>query len=200
MKKRNNKSIHSCFPEVIGIAEELYEEFQRMKFCHSTLIAVAKSNALKIKMYKEDHYLPHIHIDYLNGNNHVASYSISDGKLISGNLSSKHNKAVVQWIEAHRDTLIELWDLLQNGSSYVDKVSEIKQHRPYLAARKANRLMVQSFYSLRKNRISHERLFKSDDLALLTKSGCFKLTLDSIKRHELSFIRFNFKKEETYDR
>lgn len=87
MKQRANKrSIRVFVPEARVIAQEQYTKFKNLDFRQATLIAVAKNNALKIKMYKEDHCLPHIHIDYVNGKEHVASYALSNGELLAGTL------------------------------------------------------------------------------------------------------------------
>jgi len=46
---------------------------------------------------------PHIHADYQGV---VAVYSIPDGKLLAGELPSKKQKLVEEWIEIHREDLL----------------------------------------------------------------------------------------------
>ena len=51
-----------------------------------TEFLVIKKQNLKIKMYQEQgHPEPHVHIDY-GCHNHVASFSVSDGERLCGNL------------------------------------------------------------------------------------------------------------------
>lgn len=70
---------------------------------------------LKIKMYQEaGHHTPHLHIDY-GKLNHVASYSIGDGRRVAGSLSSKYDRAVLEWISEHRDRLFKIWETTQSG-------------------------------------------------------------------------------------
>ncbi len=68
-----------------------------------------------IRMFFKDiekHHLPHIHADYQEK---VAVYSISDGKVLAGELPSNKHKLVVAWIEIHKEDLIANWSLAVNG-------------------------------------------------------------------------------------
>lgn len=68
-----------------------------------------------IRMFFRDvdkHHEPHIHADY-QGN--LAVYSITDGRLLAGNLPPNKHKLVVAWIEIHKEDLQADWELAING-------------------------------------------------------------------------------------
>ncbi|ANH80793.1 hypothetical protein A8C56_07190 [Niabella ginsenosidivorans] len=67
-----------------------------------------------IRMYyaPKEHNPPHIHAYYQDT---TATFKISDGELIDGNLSYKQIKLIQAWIEIHKDELLADWDLCQNG-------------------------------------------------------------------------------------
>lgn len=76
---------------------------------------VIKKQDLKVKMYQETgHSEPHVHIDYGN-DNHVASFSISDGRRLCGNLDRKYERTIVTWIAENREDLYHLWSAAQVG-------------------------------------------------------------------------------------
>lgn len=86
---------------------------------------VARTNNLKIKMYREEkHSLPHIHIDVAH-ENHVASYQISNGKLLAGKKKRKKDKLIVRWIENNKDALFEIWERLQDDKTIDDLVVDL---------------------------------------------------------------------------
>ena len=92
-------------------------------------VLLLRLQSLKLKMYQEKgHHLPHIHVDYGN-TKHAASYSISDGLRIEGNLSTKYDKVVSEWVLLHRDKLIETWKQLQAGDD-VTKLIESLAGKP----------------------------------------------------------------------
>jgi len=62
----------------------------------------------------ERHKLPHIHARYQG---QEASFSISDGALLSGEISPAKAKLVVAWMEIHRESLLADWDLAVNGQT-----------------------------------------------------------------------------------
>lgn len=160
MNKRLRKKPSHQFPtEIRDMAEELFNELKSLDFGRTTSITITKNNALKVKMYKEPHSLPHIHIDYVNGKDHVASYSLSDGTLLKGKLPSKYNKKVMSWIGSHKDELVALWDTLQEGLSYEEMVSEIKQLKPCFFAKARNR----SIFHIRAFEASHLQLSRNKD-------------------------------------
>lgn len=67
-----------------------------------------------IKKLRKGHLEPHIHINYGN-QNHAASYSISDGRKLAGNLNNRYEKDVKEWISKHQESLVALWNTAQKG-------------------------------------------------------------------------------------
>jgi hypothetical protein len=70
-----------------------------------------------IRMFFKDtdkHHLPHIHAEYQGK---TAVYSIPDGRLLAGSISSQKEKLVVAWIEIHQDDLLADWELAVNGKT-----------------------------------------------------------------------------------
>lgn len=68
-----------------------------------------------ILMYFYDnkkHSIPHIHAEYAE---HVASISIEDGKILSGQLPAKKLKLVEAWVEIHKEELLADWKLAVAG-------------------------------------------------------------------------------------
>lgn len=68
-----------------------------------------------ILMYFYDnkkHSIPHIHAEYAE---YVASISIEDGKILSGQLPAKKLKLVAAWVEIHREELLADWKLAVAG-------------------------------------------------------------------------------------
>jgi hypothetical protein len=60
----------------------------------------------------ERHSLPHIHARYQG---EEASFSITDGTMLSGCIPVSKAKLVQAWIEIHRDELLANWELAVNG-------------------------------------------------------------------------------------
>lgn len=58
------------------------------------------------------HSIPHIHAEY---GEHVASISIEDGKILSGQLPAKKLKLVEAWVEIHKEELLADWKLAVAG-------------------------------------------------------------------------------------
>ena len=68
-----------------------------------------------IQMFNFDnkkHNLPHIHVKYAE---YDAIFSITDGKLIDGNLPTNKMKLVDAWIEIHKEELLADWTLALSG-------------------------------------------------------------------------------------
>lgn len=68
-----------------------------------------------ILMYFYDnkkHNSPHIHAEY---GEYEASFAISDGSILSGNLPATKTKLVQAWIEIHREDLLANWKLAVSG-------------------------------------------------------------------------------------
>lgn len=84
-----------------------------------------KLGELKIKMYQEtSHRLPHVHVDY-GRRNHAASYSINERRRLAGTLDAKYDREILDWIEANRDKLLEVWHTLQSGEGHRVVIGEL---------------------------------------------------------------------------
>ena len=60
----------------------------------------------------ERHKLPHIHARYQG---QAASFSITDGALLAGEIPLAKIKLIQAWIEIHREALSANWDLAVQG-------------------------------------------------------------------------------------
>ena len=60
----------------------------------------------------ERHKLPHIHVRYAE---YKASISISDGRVLAGDIPPKQIKMVQAWVEIHHDELLANWQLAVAG-------------------------------------------------------------------------------------
>ena len=79
---------------------------------------VSQFYGIIITMYANEknikHHKPHIHIRY---NEFKAIYDF-ECDMIAGNIPIKQRKLVEAWIVIHKNELIELWTLLQEGKGY----------------------------------------------------------------------------------
>ncbi len=64
-----------------------------------------------IAMYYNDHSPPHFHARYGHSEIRV---NIEDGEIMSGNFPRRAQRLVLEWLELHRDELLEDWNLAQN--------------------------------------------------------------------------------------
>jgi hypothetical protein len=69
---------------------------------------------VKVKMYKEQHNLPHVHIDIGKGN-HSASIAIENQAVLAGSIEKKYEKTVLNWIEKNKTNLLIVWNTIQQG-------------------------------------------------------------------------------------
>lgn len=62
-----------------------------------------------IRMYfqQKEHNPPHIHAIYGDS---MAAVTISDGKVLEGELPGKALEMVREWISLHRDELLAIWE------------------------------------------------------------------------------------------
>ena len=62
-----------------------------------------------IKMYfqQSEHNPPHFHAIY---GEYMGSIDIQTGKQIEGDLPDRALKLIVEWLEIHKDELIEIWN------------------------------------------------------------------------------------------
>lgn len=66
---------------------------------------------ISIYMYMEDHGIPHCHGVF---GDYAASFDISNGRLIAGEMPPKQEKKIKEWIVANTKELREKWDELSN--------------------------------------------------------------------------------------
>lgn len=104
---------------------DLLTERRARPYEHLTELLIVKLGPLKVKMYQETgHQVPHVHIDY-GRHNHVASYSIDEGRRLAGTLPAKYDREVLDWIAANRTTLLQAWQALSSGSDITVLVGEL---------------------------------------------------------------------------
>jgi hypothetical protein len=61
---------------------------------------------ITLKMYFNDHGLPHFHVQYLD---YSGMFSINSGRLVSGALPSDVALQVTEWAINHKADLMENW-------------------------------------------------------------------------------------------
>ena len=64
-----------------------------------------------IAMYYNDHAPPHFHARY--GDKEIR-VNIENGKIMSGNFPRRAQRLVLEWLDLHRDELLEDWKLAQD--------------------------------------------------------------------------------------
>lgn len=65
-----------------------------------------------ITMYFPEHYPPHFHVRY---NEYHASIDIQTGK-VTGEMPRRALKLVYEWLDMHKEELLENWYKLEKGS------------------------------------------------------------------------------------
>ncbi len=76
--------------------------------------------AIKISIYYEaggKHHDFHIHVAY---NEYKALYDLN-GNIIKGEMPNPQNRAASEWIQDHREQLIDAWNKAMNNI-YVDRI------------------------------------------------------------------------------
>jgi hypothetical protein len=64
-----------------------------------------------IQMFFNDHNPPHFHIVY---GEHKAIINIDD-EIVEGNMPKRALNLVFEWMDLHKNELLENWNLAQNG-------------------------------------------------------------------------------------
>lgn len=82
---------------------------------------ISKFYGLVIYMYINDHNPPHFHVIY---GEYEASINIEDG-LVNGTLPRRALKMVFEWLDLHKDELMENWKRLSNYDSLI-KIEPLK--------------------------------------------------------------------------
>jgi len=66
---------------------------------------------LIILMNFKDHAPPHFHVWY---GEYKITVTIKDG-IVTGNMPGRALKMIFEWLEVHRDELLEVWEKAQKG-------------------------------------------------------------------------------------
>jgi len=82
---------------------------------------ISRFYGIIISMFGSEHNPPHFHIKY---GHYKALYTIKNG-VIKGEIPISVLKKVNDWVEIHKEELIQNWDLLQSGGN-VNKVEPLK--------------------------------------------------------------------------
>jgi hypothetical protein len=81
---------------------------------------------IKIRMDgNKNHKRPHVHVEY-GKDYHAASYSIDTGERLAGNLASRYDRLVADWIASCRPKLLELWKFTQESKNTNALISELR--------------------------------------------------------------------------
>lgn len=70
--------------------------------------SISRFLGIIITMYYREHNPPHFHVKY---NEYKAIFSIEDLKMIEGDLPKRVVSLVLEWAFAHREELLEDWNL-----------------------------------------------------------------------------------------
>ncbi|MBP7101523.1 MAG: DUF4160 domain-containing protein [Leptotrichiaceae bacterium] len=70
--------------------------------------SISRFLGIIITMYYREHNPPHFHVKY---NEYKAIFTIEDLKMIEGDLPKRVVSLVLEWAFAHREELVEDWNL-----------------------------------------------------------------------------------------
>lgn len=88
-------------------------------------ILLTKLENIQIRMEGDKrHNNPHVHIN-IGKMPHAATYEINTSKRIVGTKPLYEN-AVRDWLTDHREKLLEVWSLMQDGKDVTSYVEELK--------------------------------------------------------------------------
>lgn len=121
--------------ELENLIKELQHNFAKIDLItlpqdnnRRTRLLLLKTQNIKVKIYQEKaHKNPHIHIDY-GKQKHFASYEITTRNKIDGNLSSRYDKTITQWIELNQEIILNIWNNLQNGKNTLELVASLNNN------------------------------------------------------------------------
>ena len=71
---------------------------------------ISRFFGIVITMYYTDHALPHFHAKY--GEQRI-SVAIEDARILSGDFPRRARELVFEWLELHRDELLDDWELVR---------------------------------------------------------------------------------------
>ena len=72
---------------------------------------ISKFLGILIKMFANEHNPPHFHAEYQG---YIISVQIKTG-VVEGKFPRRALNHVLEWLELHREELLENWDLLTQG-------------------------------------------------------------------------------------
>ena len=82
---------------------------------------ISRFYGIVIYMYIADHNPPHFHIWY---DDYKATMTITDG-IVTGSLPLRAIKMVYEWLDLHKEELMENWERLSNRES-ANKIEPLK--------------------------------------------------------------------------
>ena len=82
---------------------------------------ISRFYGIIISMFGNEHNPPHFHIKY---GNYKAMYFINNG-IIKGEMPIKVLKRVYEWVEFHKEELIQEWEKAQNLEN-TDRIEPLK--------------------------------------------------------------------------
>ena len=82
---------------------------------------ISRFYGIVIYMYIADHNPPHFHIWY---DDYKATMTITDG-IVTGSLPRRAIKMVCEWLDLHKEELMENWERLSNRES-ANKIEPLK--------------------------------------------------------------------------
>ena len=75
---------------------------------------ISRFYGIIITMFVEEHNPPHFHVRY---NEHRALINIQNGE-ITGNMPRNALRLVYEWLDLHKEELMENWRRIENGESF----------------------------------------------------------------------------------
>ncbi|RLD53916.1 MAG: transcriptional regulator [Bacteroidetes bacterium] len=75
---------------------------------------ISRFYGIVVRMFFDDHNPPHFHIEYQD---FEAAINIEDG-IVKGEIPRRALKLVYEWLDLHKDELIENWNLLNKTGEY----------------------------------------------------------------------------------
>ena len=105
--------------------KDLITESRKRASSGFTEFLLAKRRNMKYKIYQErGHTMPHIHIDY-GRMNHAASFAITSGERLDGNLPKKYDSDISSWLSRNQNQVLKIWESLQNGEDPKDLTGKL---------------------------------------------------------------------------
>ena len=82
---------------------------------------ISRFYGIIISMFGNEHNPPHFHIKY---GHYKAVYIMRNG-IIKGEIPINVLKKVSEWVEIHKEELVQNWECLQNGKD-INKIEPLK--------------------------------------------------------------------------